>query len=160
MRAGWNDGAGGEGCPDEGARRRGGATERKSTLVTGPGKGGLSLPRMKHGQDPCGHGPCCSRILVRVHDARVTVVQQRRSAAASEPIQPPYGRRQPRRVRRCRRNDARSPIESTRARLVNSPVFRLYGPISTHSTWTFVKTTSDAPRIRRRGSARKGTGPT
>src|SRR5262245_41968116 len=38
---------------------------------------------------------------------RVTIVYQRNDAAASEPIQPPGGERQPRRVLRCRRTDAR-----------------------------------------------------
>src|SRR4051794_5334580 len=49
---------------------------------------------------------------VPVHGPRVTVVRQRKGAAVSEPIQPPDGQRQPRRVRRCRRTGVRK-MEST-----------------------------------------------
>jgi len=51
------------------------------------------------------------RGVVRVHGSRVTVVQQRKGGAASEPIQPPGGQRQARRARRCRRTDARKTEE-------------------------------------------------
>src|SRR5262249_28075924 len=44
---------------------------------------------------------------VRVYGPKVTVVQKRKRAAASEPIQPAEGQRQPLWVLRCRRTDAR-----------------------------------------------------
>jgi hypothetical protein len=57
-------------------------------------------------------GPMPRRREVRVHGLRVTVVQQRRRGAVSEPIQRPDGQRQPQRVRRCRRTGASSAITS------------------------------------------------
>ena len=45
---------------------------------------------------------------VRVYGPKVTVVQKRKRAAASEPIQPAEGQRQPLWVLRCRRTDAHS----------------------------------------------------
>lgn len=59
---------------------------------------------------PARHNRGQGGLGVRVHGPRVTVVQQRRSATASEPIQAPDGQRQPLRVRRCRRTTrARGP---------------------------------------------------
>jgi hypothetical protein len=55
--------------------------------------------------------------IVRVHGPRMTVVQQRKGAAPSEPIQPPDGKRQPRRVRRCRRTEARWTVVGTPRRI-------------------------------------------
>src|SRR5262249_41026047 len=44
---------------------------------------------------------------VRVYGPKVTVVQKRKRAAVSEPIQPAEGQRQPLWVLRCRRTGAR-----------------------------------------------------
>ena len=57
-------------------------------------------PRCRSGEPITHNAMAANRAIVPVHGPRVTLVQSRKGASASEPIQPPDGQRQPRRLRR------------------------------------------------------------